>query len=224
MPVRRLLLFAAFAWAVTARAADWPQWRGPERTDVSAETGLRKSWPAARPKTPLDLPRRRGRLLGAGRRRPGALHDGRREQKGISLPSGYANAPKGLVRRDRAGIHRRPRRRAARHAHGGRRPRLRPRRPGRVGLRRGGRRPRGLAQEPARRPRRRDVVRMGLQRIAVGGRRPRDLHPRRSQGHARRPGPQHRRGAAGAARDGPTRPPTPPWSKPRSAAFAFMCR
>ena len=81
MPVRRLLLFAAFAWAVTARAADWPQWRGPERTDVSAETGLRKSWPAARPKTPLDLPRRRGRLLGAGRRRPALYTMGAENKK-----------------------------------------------------------------------------------------------------------------------------------------------
>ena len=27
------------------RAADWPQWRGPERTGISAETGLLKAWP-----------------------------------------------------------------------------------------------------------------------------------------------------------------------------------
>lgn len=26
-------------------AADWPQWRGPERTGISQETGLLKSWP-----------------------------------------------------------------------------------------------------------------------------------------------------------------------------------
>jgi outer membrane protein assembly factor BamB len=26
-------------------AADWPQWRGPDRTDVSKETGLLKTWP-----------------------------------------------------------------------------------------------------------------------------------------------------------------------------------
>jgi outer membrane protein assembly factor BamB len=30
-------------------AADWPQWRGPERDDVSKETGLLKSWPASGP-------------------------------------------------------------------------------------------------------------------------------------------------------------------------------
>ena len=28
-----------------APAADWPQWRGPDRTGVSKETGLLKSWP-----------------------------------------------------------------------------------------------------------------------------------------------------------------------------------
>lgn len=41
----------ALAWAVTcAQAADWPQWRGPDRTDVSTETGLLKSWPQGGPK------------------------------------------------------------------------------------------------------------------------------------------------------------------------------
>jgi outer membrane protein assembly factor BamB len=29
---------------------NWPQWRGPDRTDVSKETGLLKSWPAEGPK------------------------------------------------------------------------------------------------------------------------------------------------------------------------------
>jgi outer membrane protein assembly factor BamB len=31
-------------------AADWPQWRGPERTGISAETGLLKEWPQGGPK------------------------------------------------------------------------------------------------------------------------------------------------------------------------------
>ena len=31
-------------------AADWPQWRGPDRTDVSKETGLLKKWPESGPK------------------------------------------------------------------------------------------------------------------------------------------------------------------------------
>jgi len=35
--------------AVTAPAADWPGWRGPERTGVSAESGLLQSWPDGGP-------------------------------------------------------------------------------------------------------------------------------------------------------------------------------
>ena len=31
-------------------AADWPQWRGPHRTGISAETGLLKQWPKDGPK------------------------------------------------------------------------------------------------------------------------------------------------------------------------------
>lgn len=30
-------------------AADWPQWRGPERDDISSETGLLESWPGGGP-------------------------------------------------------------------------------------------------------------------------------------------------------------------------------
>lgn len=33
-----------------AAAGDWPQWRGPNRDDVSRETGLLKKWPAGGPK------------------------------------------------------------------------------------------------------------------------------------------------------------------------------
>ena len=29
----------------TARAEDWPQWRGPNRDGISRETGLAKEWP-----------------------------------------------------------------------------------------------------------------------------------------------------------------------------------
>ena len=29
--------------------ADWPQWRGPDRTGLSRETGLLKQWPAGGP-------------------------------------------------------------------------------------------------------------------------------------------------------------------------------
>jgi len=45
------LALAAGTTAVTAAcAADWPQWRGPDRSGVSAETGLLASWSAEGPK------------------------------------------------------------------------------------------------------------------------------------------------------------------------------
>ncbi|HZT83405.1 MAG TPA: PQQ-binding-like beta-propeller repeat protein [Gemmataceae bacterium] len=44
------LLAALLAAALPAFAADWPQWRGPDRTDVSKETGLLKTWPDGGPK------------------------------------------------------------------------------------------------------------------------------------------------------------------------------
>jgi outer membrane protein assembly factor BamB len=38
------------AFAAPLLAADWPQWRGPDRTGVSKETGLLKEWPKEGPK------------------------------------------------------------------------------------------------------------------------------------------------------------------------------
>ncbi len=35
---------------ICSMAADWPQWRGPQRTGVSKETGLLKEWPKGGPK------------------------------------------------------------------------------------------------------------------------------------------------------------------------------
>lgn len=40
----------AAALLLTAAAADWPQWRGPDRTGISRETGLLKAWPKNGPK------------------------------------------------------------------------------------------------------------------------------------------------------------------------------
>lgn len=37
------------SFSLTARAEDWPQWRGPQRTGVSPETGLLKEWPEKGP-------------------------------------------------------------------------------------------------------------------------------------------------------------------------------
>ena len=36
--------------SLPVNAADWPQWRGPERNGISRETGLLKQWPAEGPK------------------------------------------------------------------------------------------------------------------------------------------------------------------------------
>jgi outer membrane protein assembly factor BamB len=53
-PLRRaatalaVLTAACLPWQST-RAADWPQWRGPNRDGKSAETGLLKSWPEGGP-------------------------------------------------------------------------------------------------------------------------------------------------------------------------------
>jgi outer membrane protein assembly factor BamB len=35
--------------AAPAAPLDWPQWRGPDRTGLSKETGLMRQWPAAGP-------------------------------------------------------------------------------------------------------------------------------------------------------------------------------
>ena len=40
---------ALLCLATEAFAADWPQYRGPQRSDVSAETGLLQEWPASGP-------------------------------------------------------------------------------------------------------------------------------------------------------------------------------
>ena len=43
-------LLAVSISSLTAVAADWPQFRGPNRDDVSTETGLLQEWPAEGPK------------------------------------------------------------------------------------------------------------------------------------------------------------------------------
>jgi outer membrane protein assembly factor BamB len=44
------LLLGAVAFSTPVLAADWPQWRGPQRDGISAETGLLPEWPADGPK------------------------------------------------------------------------------------------------------------------------------------------------------------------------------
>jgi outer membrane protein assembly factor BamB len=46
---RLLSLVLTLALALTLSAADWPQYRGPNRDDVSPETGLLKEWPKGGP-------------------------------------------------------------------------------------------------------------------------------------------------------------------------------
>jgi len=48
----RFVLLSSACLAVSSAlfAADWPQWRGPDRSGVSKETGLLKAWPKGGPK------------------------------------------------------------------------------------------------------------------------------------------------------------------------------
>ena len=50
--MRKWLCSAAAVCVLTASLAaeDWPGWRGPDRTDVSKETGLLQKWPSGGPK------------------------------------------------------------------------------------------------------------------------------------------------------------------------------
>lgn len=49
-PARLLLVVGLIVCSSVAQAADWPQWRGPERNGISHEVGLVKEWPAEGPK------------------------------------------------------------------------------------------------------------------------------------------------------------------------------
>jgi len=50
LPMRCIVVFFAGLALLPLHAADWPQWQGPDRTNVSTETGLLKQWPATGPK------------------------------------------------------------------------------------------------------------------------------------------------------------------------------
>ena len=49
MPGRRIAVLLCFFLGTIASAADWPQWRGPHRDGISADTGLLDSWPTGGP-------------------------------------------------------------------------------------------------------------------------------------------------------------------------------
>jgi outer membrane protein assembly factor BamB len=51
MKTRALFVLAVLLVAIPPlSAADWPQWRGPNRDNISSETGLLKTWPKEGPK------------------------------------------------------------------------------------------------------------------------------------------------------------------------------
>src|SRR5260370_39616248 len=49
LPLLAAPLLPRGAFASAGSSLEWPQWRGPDRTGVSSETGLAKSWPAGGP-------------------------------------------------------------------------------------------------------------------------------------------------------------------------------
>ena len=49
-PSMFLAAAAVTCFSLVGGAADWPQWRGPQRTGISTETGLLQEWPAGGPK------------------------------------------------------------------------------------------------------------------------------------------------------------------------------
>ena len=69
----RLLFLGIIGLELIARAslaADWPQWRGPQRNGVSSETGLLKEWPSDGPKLLWQV-----REIGDGYSTPAAVGD-----------------------------------------------------------------------------------------------------------------------------------------------------
>jgi outer membrane protein assembly factor BamB len=48
--MRRIPVFLLSFFCLSIYAADWPQWRGPNRDGISTETGLLSSWPSGGPK------------------------------------------------------------------------------------------------------------------------------------------------------------------------------
>ena len=50
MNTRLFLCLSFLVLTLPLGAADWPQWQGPDRTNISKETGLLKDWPSEGPK------------------------------------------------------------------------------------------------------------------------------------------------------------------------------
>src|SRR5262245_50499098 len=69
--MRRLVttILIPLVWTSVVRSDDWPQWRGPERTGISKETGLLQGWPATGPAL-----RWKATVIGTGYSSPSIVH------------------------------------------------------------------------------------------------------------------------------------------------------
>jgi len=77
--VASLALGAGVAtFATLAVATDWPQWRGPERTNISKETGLLDQWPDDGPKLADEVLAAVASVVRDEEREPAGAVDGRR--------------------------------------------------------------------------------------------------------------------------------------------------
>jgi len=65
-----LVAFGLAVFSLVGAAADWPQWRGPERNGISKETGLLKEWPKDGPKLVWQL-----KDIGSGYSTPAIVDD-----------------------------------------------------------------------------------------------------------------------------------------------------
>jgi hypothetical protein len=86
---------------LSALADNWPQWRGPERTGVSEETGLLQQWPAEGPKLVWQV-----REIGQGYSTPAVVgdrlyllsSDGRRSVRRTAVKSGRPASEASAIR------------------------------------------------------------------------------------------------------------------------------
>jgi outer membrane protein assembly factor BamB len=93
----------------TLQAADWPQWRGPDRTDLSSEKNLLNSWPEGGPKRVWLYKNAgdgySGPAIVSGKLFTMGTRDDQEMLIALNVRDGYELwiAPIGAVRRDRKG-------------------------------------------------------------------------------------------------------------------------
>src|SRR5438552_4495982 len=64
------VFLCSISLAQILQARDWPQWRGPGRNGISAETGLLKEWPKEGPKLVWEV-----KDIGSGYSTPAVVGD-----------------------------------------------------------------------------------------------------------------------------------------------------